>query len=120
MADSAIRQKISERTREAMADPAVRQKMKTAWADPLARARHSAATKLGMAKPEVRQRISERTKTAMADPKVRQRIKDGRLQAAEERDGEMTCLCDAWQNASPTVRRAFIAEVMVHFLADVS
>ena len=120
MADPAVRQKISERTKAALADPAVREKMKAARADPPARDRRNAAIRLAMSKPEVRQRMSEWTKAAMADPGVRQRIRDGMQRAAEERDGDMTRLCDAWQSASPAVRKAFIAEVIGPLLAGVS
>ncbi len=67
-----------------------------------------------------RAKISATTKAAMADPNVRQRIKDGMQQAAEERDEDMIRLCDAWQSASPAMRRAFTAEVTGPLLATVS
>ena len=56
----------------------------------------------------------------MANPEVRQRISDGMTRAAEERHGDMIRLCDAWQIASPAVRKAFVAEVIGPLLAGVS
>jgi hypothetical protein len=86
MARPGVSEKISERTKAALAEPETR-------------ARHQAA----MALPAVRQHISERTREAMRDPTVRQRIRDGMARAARMR-AELEPLWAIWASLSDEAR----------------
>lgn len=61
--------------------------------------------------PAVRAQISADTKARMADPAVRQRIRDGMAAAAGDLVS-LTVLRSAWRGAPPSVRRAFIVELL--------
>lgn len=65
--------------------------------------------------PDVRQKISERTRAAMADPAVRQRIREG-MRKAYASDGDLAQLKATWKAASPSVREAFLSEIMAPLL----
>jgi hypothetical protein len=64
-----------------------------------------------MTDPAVRAKISADTKARMADPAVRQRIRDGMAAAAGDLIS-LTVLRSAWQGAPPSVRRAFVVELL--------
>jgi hypothetical protein len=66
--------------------------------DEATRALISERTQQAMAAPEVRQRISERTKAGMA--------------AASGSAAERAALRLAWRTARPSVRRAFLEELL--------
>jgi tripartite-type tricarboxylate transporter receptor subunit TctC len=74
----AVRQRMSDARRKALADPAVRQRMsdasRKALADPAVRQRMSDARRKALADPAVRQRMSDASRKAWADPAVRQRM----------------------------------------------
>lgn len=81
--------------------------------------KHSADTKARiadtlrarMSNAAVRAQISADTKARMADPAVRQRIRDG-MAAANGDLVSLTVLRAAWRGAPPSVRRAFIVELL--------
>lgn len=93
MARPGIGEKISQRTRTALARPEIR-------------ARHCAA----MASPMVRQRVSERTRQAMSDQAVRQRIRDGMARAARLR-AELDGFRALWRGLSDEARCIALREV---------
>jgi hypothetical protein len=76
-----------------------------------AKARIAETLRARMTDPEVRARISVATKARMADPAVRQRIRDG-MAAAKGDLVSVTALRAAWRGAPPSVRRAFIVELL--------
>lgn len=86
-----VRQRISEGTRKAFADPATV-------------ARHRAA----MARPETRAKISSATKAAMAAEDVRARIRAGMAWA---RSAKLAQLRAAWAAADKRMRVEFLAEI---------
>ena len=76
-----------------------------------ARVRIAESLRTRMSDPAVRAKISVDTKARMADPAVRQRIRDGMAAAAGDLVS-LTVLRAAWRGAPPSVRRAFILELL--------
>jgi aspartyl/asparaginyl beta-hydroxylase (cupin superfamily) len=66
--------------------------------------------------PEACRRIAERTRAAMASPAVRQKIYDAtKLGMKAMRTAvfpELTRLREAWRDARPSARRAFLNELL--------
>jgi hypothetical protein len=93
MARPGVSERISERTKAALADPEVNARRREA-----------------MASPVVRQRISERTREAMRDPAVRQRIRDG-LERARRLAAELRSLRALWASLSDQAREVFRREL---------
>jgi hypothetical protein len=66
--------------------------------------------------PERRRSIAVATRAAMADPAMRQKIseatKRGMAERVKETLPELAGLRAAWRGARPSVRRAFIGEVL--------
>lgn len=67
--------------------------------------------------PEARQRIAEATRTAMADPAVREKISE-RTKIGMGTLPELRRLRDAWQLARPSVRKAFIEEILAPLFTE--
>jgi hypothetical protein len=78
---------------------------------PETKARIAGTLRARMNDPAVRAQISADTKARMADPAVRQRIRDGMAAAAGDLVS-LTVLRAAWRGAPPSVRRAFIVELL--------
>jgi hypothetical protein len=78
---------------------------------PETKARIAGTLRARMDDPAVRAQISADTKARMADPAVRQRIRDGMAAAAGDLVS-LTVLRSAWQGAPPSVRRAFVLELL--------
>jgi hypothetical protein len=75
------------------------------------KARIAGTLRARMNDPAVRAKISVDTKARMADPAVRQRIRDGMAAAAGDLVS-LTVLRAAWRGAPPSVRRAFVLELL--------
>ncbi len=67
--------------------------------------------------PDARRRIAEGTRLAMAAPAVRQKISEGTKRGMGTLP-ELMGLRDAWRGARPSVRRAFLSEVVAPLFDD--
>jgi hypothetical protein len=72
--------------------------------------------------PTARRRIAERTREAMASPAVHRKISEGTKLGMKARTAvmpELTRLREAWREARPGARRAFLNEVLAPLLCEV-